>query len=57
MGSAYLAGLATGFWASAVEIGRLWQADRYFSPQMSAEARSDHYAGWLRAVRRVQSDG
>ncbi|WP_114240559.1 glycerol kinase GlpK [Dyella sp. C9] len=50
LGAAYLAGLAVGFWKDCEEIGRLWQVDRRFVPQMPAEERDRLYAGWQDAV-------
>jgi len=37
-GAAYLAGLATGFWADAAELARLVEAGRRFEPRGRAEA-------------------
>ena len=56
MGSAYLAGLATGFWGSAAEIDRLWQVDRRFTPEMSPDRRRQLYSGWQEAVGRVRTE-
>ncbi len=36
LGAAYLAGLAVGFWKDSDRVGRLWQQDALFEPQMSA---------------------
>ncbi|HLZ10468.1 MAG TPA: glycerol kinase GlpK, partial [Chloroflexota bacterium] len=57
MGSAYLAGLATGFWDSVDEVGQLWEADRAFTPRMDQPTRAELYRGWSRAVSRVRSEG
>ncbi|HEX5414060.1 MAG TPA: glycerol kinase GlpK [Chloroflexota bacterium] len=54
LGAAFLAGLATGFWASAVELARLWQVDRRFEPTTDGEDRDAQYAGWQKAVERVR---
>lgn len=54
LGAAYLAGLATGFWASREEIASLWQRDRTFEPEWSVDRRETAYAGWQAAVRRVR---
>ena len=54
LGAAYLAGLASGFWASQAEIARQWQVERRFTPQMSADQRDSLYAGWQRAVERAR---
>ena len=50
LGAAYLAGLATGFWRSQDDIRNYWEAERTFSPAMSAEQRDELTAGWKRAV-------
>lgn len=52
LGSAYLAGLAVGFWSSKEEVAEHWAIDRTFEPQMSADQREALYAGWKRAVER-----
>lgn len=52
LGAAYLAGIATGFWASAQEVAEQWAVDRTFEPQMSADQRDSLYANWKRAVER-----
>jgi glycerol kinase len=54
LGVAYLAGLATGFWESRVEIASLWQRDRTFEPQWSDDQQETAYRGWQDAVRRVR---
>ena len=38
LGAAYLAGLATGFWAGSDEITAQWSLDRKFVPQATARA-------------------
>jgi glycerol kinase len=50
LGAAYLAGLATGFWAHAEEIGRLWQVDRRFEPRLPEGERVAKLARWREAV-------
>ena len=55
MGAAFLAGLATGLWASAAEIESLRQADQVFSPQIEEPERQELYGGWIDAVDRVKS--
>ena len=54
LGAAYLAGLATGFWSSQDEIQSAWKLDRRFEPRMSDDERESLYAGWKKAVDRVQ---
>lgn len=55
LGAAYLAGLATGFWANTDEIGKQWQPDRKFSPQLPEDETSHLIRGWLRAVKAAQA--
>ncbi|MFO7670367.1 MAG: glycerol kinase GlpK [Bacteroidales bacterium] len=54
LGSAFMAGLATGFWNSMDEISNLRLVDRTFIPDMEAGQVKELYAGWLTAVKRVQ---
>lgn len=50
LGTAYLAGLAVGYWKNIKEIQQQWQADKVFSPEMKSEKRSDLLHGWQKAV-------
>jgi glycerol kinase len=52
LGAAYLAGLATGFWASPQDLQSRLQGDARFEPQMSKDERADRRAVWSRAVDR-----
>jgi glycerol kinase len=52
LGAAYLAGIATGFWAGPQEVTERWAVDRTFEPKMSTDQRNSLYAGWKRAVER-----
>lgn len=54
LGSAYLAGLATGFWSTPEEIATQWTVDATFEPNMSDDQRESLYAGWKRAVERAK---
>jgi glycerol kinase len=54
-GSAYLAGLAVGFWKSPAELDQLRRTDCRFEPAMDASERERQYAGWKEAVERVRS--
>lgn len=54
LGSAYLAGLAVGFWPDVEALADQWTIERTFEPQMSGAARDDLVAGWLRAVDRAK---
>ena len=51
-GSAYLAGLAVGFWDSIDDLKDKVVVDREFSPEMSDEQRQILYKGWQKAVER-----
>jgi glycerol kinase len=55
LGSAYLAGLASGFWKSAADIEKQRKIGKEFRPKMSAKAAAKYYKGWKDAVRRVLS--
>ena len=55
LGAAYLAGLATGFWASPDELRAKRQGDVRFEPKMSAAERSERRARWQRAVERSRN--
>ena len=52
LGSAYLAGLGEGVWASREEIGSGWKADAEFEPNESRDEADSLYEGWKRAVER-----
>lgn len=52
LGAAFLAGLAVGFWKDANEIEQVWQTDRVFQPQMSAEEATARRCQWNDALRR-----
>jgi glycerol kinase len=52
LGSAYLAGLATGFWKDASEISAQWQMDRRFEPRLSAQQINTKLSRWREAVER-----
>ncbi|HEX3443314.1 MAG TPA: glycerol kinase GlpK [Chthoniobacterales bacterium] len=53
-GSAYLAGLAVGFYKSTDEIVAQWAADRTFEPKMSADQRQKLQAEWKKALGRAK---
>jgi glycerol kinase len=55
LGAAYLAGLAVNYWASIKEIGKQWQVDQVFSPQMKADETLSLIKGWHRAVRAAEA--
>ena len=57
LGAAYLAGLATGFWANPQEVEAKRQDDDRFDPKMSADDRAGRRGLWQRAVGRAKSWG
>lgn len=50
LGAAYLAGLATGYWANIEEIRTLWSKGKCYSPQMEVQTMQTLYDGWQKAV-------
>ncbi len=52
LGAAYLAGLATGFWADPQELKAERSKDVRFEPKMDAAERKTRRATWHRAVER-----
>lgn len=53
LGAAYLAGLATGYWASPDDISGQWSRQAVFTPNMSQAEASEHCGGWREAVDRL----
>ena len=53
LGAAYLAGLATGFWADVDELRALRASDEVFNPAMGEAQREELLSGWKKAVGRV----
>ncbi|MFD1065018.1 glycerol kinase GlpK [Oceanobacillus locisalsi] len=50
LGSAYLAGLAVGFWDSQEEIAKQWKVEKTFQDKMDNEESDRLYKGWQKAV-------
>ncbi|MCH8311057.1 MAG: glycerol kinase, partial [Chloroflexi bacterium] len=50
LGSAYLAGLAVGFWKDQSEISSLWRAGAKFTPSMEEQSRKSLRETWSKAV-------
>ena len=46
LGAGYLAGLATGVWASTDELAQAWRRDRVFEPRIGADEREARFAAW-----------
>lgn len=56
LGTAYLAGLAIGFWPSLVAIEQLSRPYTCFTPQLASDAREILYTGWKQAIARAMLD-
>jgi glycerol kinase len=54
MGAAYLAGLATGFWANSEALRAKRQGDVRFEPKMDTAERAERRGLWQRAVERAR---
>ncbi len=52
LGTAYLAGLAIGYWRGLDDIESNWALDRRFEPSMSEDRRRSMLHDWHRAVER-----
>jgi len=57
LGAAYLAGLATGFWASPQALRAKLEGDVRFEPRMSPTERAERRAQWKKAVERAKAWG
>ncbi|MFA1819885.1 glycerol kinase GlpK [Virgibacillus oceani] len=55
LGSAYLAGLAVGFWKDKQEIAKQWQNEKTFKDKLEGEKRDKLYAGWKKAVEAART--
>jgi glycerol kinase len=55
LGAAYLAGLATGFWANPQDLCAKRQGDVRFEPKMSPGERAERRGQWQRAVERAKN--
>ena len=54
LGTAYLAGLAVGYWQSKTDIAQQWQQDSRFAPQMKPATRRRLVTGWDKALARTK---
>ncbi|MFD1412203.1 glycerol kinase GlpK [Oceanobacillus jeddahense] len=50
LGSAYLAGLAVGYWKDRDEIAKQWQNEKTFEAEMDKAESEKLYSGWQKAV-------
>ena len=57
LGAAYLAGLATGVWASREEIAKQWKVAKRFEPKMKREEAGRRMEEWKRALERARGWG
>src|SRR5213593_2016075 len=48
LGAGYLAGLATGVWATTDELQGAWRRERVFEPSIGADERETRFAAWQR---------
>jgi glycerol kinase len=55
LGAAYLAGLATGYWASQREVEQNWRRKRQFVSEMADEKRDRLLGSWAKAVEAARS--
>jgi len=55
LGTAYLAGLAVGYWKDLDDLRHNWVLDREFTPGMVADTRQRLYDNWRCAVERSES--
>ncbi|AVR00005.1 glycerol kinase [Oceanobacillus iheyensis] len=55
LGSAYLAGLAVGYWKDKEEIAKQWNIEKTFKPAMTEGKRNSLYAGWEKAVEATRT--
>lgn len=53
LGSAFLAGLAVGFWKNQSEIQKVFQQDRIFKSRMKPQVRKEAVKNWGLAVQRA----
>jgi glycerol kinase len=53
LGSAYLAGLAVGFWKDQDEIKKNKQIDQIFKPKLDKSKAKEYYQGWKKAIEKT----
>ena len=54
LGSAYLAGLATGYWKTTDDLAKQYRVERRFEPAMPSDHMAARKEDWNRAVERSQ---
>lgn len=55
LGAAFLAGLATGFWANTNDLSKQWQSEKEFAPGMEEQERETLLKGWSKAVHAAKA--
>lgn len=55
IGSAFLAGLAVGFWKDVDELKTMTQQSTEFKPEMAEDDADELYEGWQLAVKATQT--
>src|SRR5262245_10598405 len=55
LGAAYLAGLATGVWATREEIAKQWKVAKRFEPKMQRDEAARRMEDWKRALERAKN--
>jgi glycerol kinase len=55
LGTAYLAGIAVGFWHDPEEVRSMWKCNKIFTPRMNRKEREVLLAGWHKAVGRSRN--
>ena len=55
LGAAYLAGLATGVWASREQIAKQWRAAKRIEPRMMRDEAARRMDDWKRALERAKT--
>lgn len=53
LGSAYAAGLSSGFWADKEELAAQWKEERRWTPEMAESVREEKIYYWHKAVERT----
>jgi glycerol kinase len=55
LGTAFLAGLAVGFWKNTEEIASLWKSERKFIPAAGSKEKESGITEWHRAIQAAQT--
>ncbi|WP_163971147.1 glycerol kinase GlpK [Oceanobacillus halotolerans] len=55
LGTAYLAGLAVGYWKDKEEIANQWKIDKTFNADIDDTKRDNLYAGWKKAIEATRT--